>query len=287
MNPWDEQAFKEINDLDAARLALRGALATIRDLQDLNLRVKGQVQDEQSKVKQVEAAVLELKSQNDRLKEEAAALEAERRERLTGEERWKNAERLKVREEEKARLEAARVSLEEELVRVRASLQRLAETYRTKESDWEQIRRRLEGREGELVSSQREKIELADRFHRDAELLERLREQRDLEIGATLEGRRLDLESREREISQLRHANENLQKAAAQAGLELENRVREREERLIKEYRIKEQTLAEQFSRRQAEMEASWSELENGLWKKTKDAREKLDQASALQFQER
>ena len=32
MEQWDEQALREINNLDAARLAIRGALATILSL---------------------------------------------------------------------------------------------------------------------------------------------------------------------------------------------------------------------------------------------------------------
>ncbi len=51
MEEWDDRALREINSLDAARLAIRGALATIRDLQDQNGVLKGQVQDDGAKRK--------------------------------------------------------------------------------------------------------------------------------------------------------------------------------------------------------------------------------------------
>ena len=36
---------REITDLDTARLALRGALQSVHNLQDLNARLKGEIQD--------------------------------------------------------------------------------------------------------------------------------------------------------------------------------------------------------------------------------------------------
>src|SRR5438477_510098 len=63
MNPWDEEAYREINDLEAARLAIRGALATIRDLQDLNARLKGTLQEAAAKEKLSLREIAELTQQ--------------------------------------------------------------------------------------------------------------------------------------------------------------------------------------------------------------------------------
>src|SRR5947207_164674 len=107
-DPWDEEALKEINNLDAARLAIRGALATIRDLQDQNARLKASndavVQDEAARRKALEARVKDLSSQVDRWQEQAKAWEADQKKRVEGEERWKSAVRVQLRAEERARI---------------------------------------------------------------------------------------------------------------------------------------------------------------------------------------
>ncbi len=88
MNKWDEEAFREVNDLDAARLALRGALATIRDLQDLSSRLKSENQDEAAKLKHADARVAELAAQIENWRGEAELWERERRERADEEGRF-------------------------------------------------------------------------------------------------------------------------------------------------------------------------------------------------------
>ena len=85
MTDWDEEALREINNLDAARLAIRGALATIRDLQDQNAKLKrdseSALQDESSRRKALEARVKELASQLDAWSEQGKAWEAEQKRR--------------------------------------------------------------------------------------------------------------------------------------------------------------------------------------------------------------
>ena len=81
MNPWDEEAYREINDLDAARLAIRGALATIRDLQDLNATIKGNLQESASKEKLNLQQISQLTKQLENWQEQGKIWEAERQER--------------------------------------------------------------------------------------------------------------------------------------------------------------------------------------------------------------
>ena len=47
MSLWEDQSFNEgeITDLDTARLALRGAIASLRSLQDINLTQKAELQE--------------------------------------------------------------------------------------------------------------------------------------------------------------------------------------------------------------------------------------------------
>src|ERR1700685_621494 len=81
MEQWDEQALREINNLDAARLAIRGALSTIRDLQDANAGLKGQAQDEAAKRKHLETQLAKMDEKIADWREQAEVWERERAER--------------------------------------------------------------------------------------------------------------------------------------------------------------------------------------------------------------
>ncbi|HXT01469.1 MAG TPA: hypothetical protein VN915_12385, partial [Elusimicrobiota bacterium] len=90
MEQWDEQALREINNLDAARLAIRGALATIRDLQDANSALKGQAQDEAAKRKHLEARLGQLDQRIADWQAQAEGWAKERAERERLMEQWKS-----------------------------------------------------------------------------------------------------------------------------------------------------------------------------------------------------
>lgn len=284
---WDEEAFREINDLDAARLAIRGALATIRDLQDINSQVKGEMQEEASRRKAAEAKTLELVKRVEKWEEQAAAWEKERKNWTDNEAKWKTSVASQVRAEESARIEEGRRALEEELSRMRAGLQQMAASQREKEDQWGLIKKQLDLRNAELLALQKEKVEMAGRFHKDTELVESLREQRDREIVASLRARDVELEKKERDILQLRRKAEEFETLAQQTAAEFERRLQEKEESLLREYRIKERALQDKYNNRETELQSSWAQLENGLWQRTKEAREKLDKAVGDQFEEK
>lgn len=280
MKGGDEESLREFGSLEAARLALRGALATIRDLQDLNARLKAQAQEELSRGKQSQARIEELTAQ-------IRSWEEERRARAADEEKWKREARLQVREEEKARLEESRRGMEEDLAGLQGEIETMAAAQRRKEDGFIELKKELEAREAELLKARREKLEAENRRQRDLELLAEARERRDKEIAASLRGRGIELEDLRKELASLRQENEELRQHAAASSREMELRLEEREERLLRECRLKEQALHERYSRRGAELESSWAELENGLWRRTKEAREKLDRAAVEQFEER
>ena len=100
---WDDRALREINSLDAARLAIRGALATIRDLQDQNVVLKGQVQDDGAKRLALESRLVEMDSRLAQWQEQAEKWEKESSQREQSLERWKTEARMEVRGEERAR----------------------------------------------------------------------------------------------------------------------------------------------------------------------------------------
>ena len=287
MEQWDEQALREINNLDAARLAIRGALATIRDLQDGNAALKGQVQDEAAKRKHLEAqlAKVDLKIADWQTQAEGWAKERSERERLM--EQWKAEARLEVRTEERARLEDDRRRTEETIAHLRSDIAGMATGQKEREEGWGRLRDELQKREMEIAALRREKEEALDRARHELDMVETLRTSRDREIAASIRSRELELQDRENQISALKRANDEAQKTLGSLTTDMEMRVKARDEVNAKAYQLKEKDLVERYQKRETELQAQWSELEQGLWAKAKQSRSQLDDAVQKQFEER
>ena len=287
MEQWDEQALREINNLDAARLAIRGALATIRDLQDGNAALKGQVQDEAAKRKHLESqlAKVDAKIADWQAQAEGWAKERAERERLM--EQWKQEARLEVRTEERARLEDDRRRTEETIAHLRSDIAGMATGQKEREEGWNQLRSELQRREMEIAALRREKEEAIDHARHELDMVENLRTARDREIAASIQSRELELRDRENQIAALKRAHDESQKTLASLTAEMETRVKAREESAAKAYQLKEQALVERYQKRETELQAQWSELEQGLWAKAKQSRSQLDAAVQKQFEER
>ena len=287
MELWDEQALREINNLDAARLAIRGALATIRALQDANAELKGRALvvaalrlHVESRLGQVDARLAEYQALAD-----AWAKERTERERMM--EQWKSEARLEVRAEERARLEDDRRRTEETIARLRADIAGMAQGQREREEGWAQLRAELERRDMEIAALRRDKEEALDRARHELDLVENLRTARDREIAASIRSRELELQDRANEIAALKRGSDEAHKTLASMAAEAELRVKAREELLAKSYQQKEKDLVERYQKRETELQAQWSELEQGLWAKAKQSRSQLDEAVQKQFEER
>src|ERR1700761_5832844 len=65
MSAWDEQPEhqNEIADLEITRLALRGAIQSVRSLQDLNGKLKGELQDFLHREKAVNERLIRLQTE--------------------------------------------------------------------------------------------------------------------------------------------------------------------------------------------------------------------------------
>lgn len=287
MEQWDEKALREINNLDAARLAIRGALATIRDLQDANQGLKGQAQDEVAKRKHLESRMAQLDARVLEWQKQADGWEAERQERDRSMERWKAAAREEVRAEERARIEEDRRSTEDILARLRSDMAAMAEVQKDKEEAWSQLRLDLEKRDAEIAALKRDKQDSLERARHDLDMVEQLRTARDREIAASIRSRELELQDRENEIASLKRANEEAEKTLGAVAKDQQLTIKAREELLVKAYAAKEKDLVERYQRREAELQAQWSSLEQGLWAKAKESRAQLDSAVTKQFEER
>jgi hypothetical protein len=287
MEEWDDRALREINSLDAARLAIRGALATIRDLQDQNGLLKGQVQDDGAKRKALENRLTEMDSRLAQWQEQAAKWEKETAQREQMMERWKTEARMEVRAEERARVDADRLRTEETLARLRADLVAMSKAHKGKEDAWVELRRMLDARDADIMSLKREKQDILAKVKLDAQQLEMLREARDREMSAANRSRELEIADNDREIAALKRELEENKMALAAVAQDRELGVKAREEELVKAFQLKESDLVRRYQAREAELQARWSELETGLWAKTKESREKLDAAVQKQFEER
>ena len=113
MDPLDEDSLRSVNDMDAARLALRGALATIRDLQDANVRLKGNLQEAVSKEKLAATQNVELRRSLEHWQEEGKKWADDRAEEAARQRRFEDSTRLKVREEERKVVGEERARMEE------------------------------------------------------------------------------------------------------------------------------------------------------------------------------
>lgn len=287
MEQWDEQALREINNLDAARLAIRGALATIRDLQDANAGLKGQAQDELAKRKHLESRLAQLDERLSEWQKQAESWEAERLERERSMERWKADARAEVRAEERARIEDDRRGTEEVLARLRSDLASMAAAQKGKQEAWSQLRLDLEKRDAEIAALRRDKNEALERARHDLDMVEKLRTTRDREIAASIRSRELELQDKANEIASLKRANEEAEKTLGAVAKDQQLTLKAREELLAKAYAAKEKDLVERYQRREAELQAQWSQLEQGLWAKAKESRSQLDGAVTKQFEER
>jgi len=284
---WDDRALREINNLDAARLAIRGALATIRDLQDQNSAMKGQSQDEGAKRKALESRLAEMDGRLADWQEQAQKWERETAQREKTMQHWKAEARAEVRAEERARVDADHARTEETLARLRADVVSMAKANKGKEEAWAELRRMLDARDADIMGLKREKQDILAKVKLDAQQLEMLREARDREMSAANRSRELEITDNDREIAALKRNLAEGQMALAAIAQDRELDVKAREEELVKAYQLKEADLVTRYQKREAELQARWSELETGLWAKTKESRAKLDEAVQKQFEER
>ena len=151
MSDWDEEALREINSLDSARLAIRGALATIRNLQEQNARAKAEAQSQDAARRLLESHLSDLTAQVQRWQDQAKVWEEQDRARQAQEESWRNSVKLEIRAEEKTRLQQAQAALEEETARLRGEILRLAGQQKDKEAQWEELKKSLERYQAELL----------------------------------------------------------------------------------------------------------------------------------------
>jgi len=262
LNDREEQPDreKEVADLDTARMALRGALQSVRSLQDLNGKLKGELQDFLHREKALNERLIRLQTElNDsytRLDKETS----EERERING---IRETLRLEITNEQNHKWQS-------EIEALRQSVQNWTEVRRQKEHELKILKETLLSKEQEVFTLQKEKIAAEEKAHRD--LIEAIKQSRS-GVSAAIEE---VVKSKDKEISELNR------KLATQPKV-----IEERLQQVEQELHRKEQSLLLQFRDRQQALEFDWAHREKELWERATESREALERDLKNQWEER
>jgi len=264
MSVWDDQPApeqdKEITDLETARLALRGALQSSRNLQDLNGRLKGELQDYLHREKALNERLIRLQTD---LNEAYARLDQEIAKVRDMDQHTREQLRQEIVAEQNHKWQG-------EIDALRQSVQNWTEVRRQKEIELRILKETVLAKEQEVFTLQKEKISSEEKSH--IELVEAIRRSREGVAQAIDEA----VKVKEREIS-------DLQRKLAEQPQIIEKRLQQVEQDLHR----KEQALLLQFRERQQALELDWTHREKDLWEKTTESREKLEDELKRQWEDR
>ena len=262
MSAWDEQPEyqSEVADLETARLALRGAIQSVRSLQDLNGKLKGEVQDFLHREKALNERLIRLQTE---LNDSYARLDAETAHDREREAATRETLRQEIVAEQNHKWQS-------EIDALRQSVQNWTEVRRQKETELKMLKETLLSKEQEVFTLQKEKIAAEEKAHRD--ILETIKRSRE-GVTASVEQA---IRTKEKEISDLQR------KLAAQPKI-----IEERMQQIEQDLHRKEQSLLLQFRDRQQSLEMDWAHREKELWEKATEAREALEHELKSQWDER
>lgn len=262
MSAWDDKPEPEhdVTDIETARLALRGALQSARSLQDLNAKLKGELQDFLHREKALNERLVRLQTElNDtysRLDQETAS----ERDRITV-----------VRETLRQEIIAEQNhKWQTEIDALRQSVQNWTEVRRQKEHELKLLKEALLSKEQEVFTLQRDKIAAEEKAHRD--VLDAIKNSR-AGVSTAIDD---IIQTKEKEIADLQR------KLAAQPKV-----IEERLQQVEQELHRKEQSLLLQFRDRQQALEFDWARREKELWEKATESREALERDLKNQWEER
>ena len=255
--PFNEQ---DISDVDTARLALRGAVSTLRTLQDLVANLKAENQEVTVREKAWKARV---ETMEERLGEihakwqESQKLIQDYKHEIAGQLRTEIA--VEEQEKWKSQIEKVQATLQEWQ---KAREMREAELARTKEV--------LTEREQDVRRFQQEKIAFEHKTQMEiASLLDKSRQALKDAVQDAVEEKNQEI----REIKvQWLHETEELKDALHRVEVEM---------------KLKEEALQKDFHQRRRELEAIWREREGEAWKQAEAIRAQTESALQVQLQAR
>lgn len=250
----------DVTDLETARLALRGALQSVHNLQDLNARLKGEIQDYLHREKALNERMIRLQKE---INESYAQLDQKNAVDRERDAAVREALRQEVIVEQNQKWQT-------EIDALRQSVQNWNEVRRQKETELRMIKEALLQKESEVFSLQKEKIASEEKAHRDlVDAIAKARSGVQLAIDQVVR-------AKDHEIT-------DLKKQVAEGPAEVERRM----QLLEQDFRRKEQVMLLQFRERQQALELDWTQREKELWAETSRSRQTVEAELKKQWENR
>jgi len=246
----------QINDLDTARLALRGAVSTLRTMQDLVANLKAENQELTGREKAWKARV---ETMEQRLSEIHA--------------KWQESQKLiQDYKHEIAGQLRSEIAVEEQqkwksqIEKVQATLQEWQKARELREAELGRTKEILSEREKEVQRLQQEKIAFEHKTQMEiASLLDKSRQALKDAVEDSVEEKNQEIRETK---SQWLHETEELKDALHRIEIEM---------------KLKEEAFQKDFHQKRRELEALWRQREEEGWKQAESLR--LQTENALQVQ--
>src|SRR4051812_21065414 len=142
------QEPQELTDVDTARLALRGAVESLRSLQEVNLRLKGEIQDYANRNKLLDQRLITLQTELNAVNAKLGKQDETYDKREEG---MRRSIRQEVALEENQRWQA-------EFATLRQSVEMWKLAREQKEEELQRIKQNLTDKEAEVLELQKEKV---------------------------------------------------------------------------------------------------------------------------------
>jgi signal transduction histidine kinase/chromosome segregation ATPase len=250
--PYEHESHspQELTDVETARLALRGAVESLRSLQEVNQRLKGEIQDYTNRNKMLDQRLIALQTD---LNVTHAKLDKQDQVFEKKEAELRRHIRQEVAIEENERWQAEMASL-------RQSVEMWKAAREQKEDELKRLKETLAHKENDVLDLQKEKVVLQGKANQD--------------LAASLLKARADLKQAVEAVIQ--EKDKQLEKVK----LELTGDIEELDARLrMKEQEIqgRDESIAKQFHDRQKELSVFWAKREQEIWDRAKQAKETLE----------
>ncbi len=255
--PFNEQ---EVSDIDTARLALRGAVSTLRTMQDLVANLKAENQEltvrEKAWKARVETMEQRLAEIHAKWQQSQQLIQDYRQEIVT---QMRNE--IAIEEQEKWR---------GQIEQVQRTLLEWQKTRELREAELARIKEMLTERDQEVRRLEQEKI--AFEHKTQAEIISLLEKSRQALKDAVQDA----VEEKNQELRELKgqwlHETDELKEALHRAELEM---------------KLKEEELLKDYHQKRRELEALWRQREEEAWKRAEGMRVQTDAALQTQLQAR
>ncbi len=248
--PYHGRGPEDVSDIDTARLALRGAVESLRSLQEVNQRLKGEIQEYANRNKLLDQRMIAIQTDlnvaNAKLARQDEIFERKEQE-------LRRHIRQEVTLEENGRWQAEMASLRQTIEMWKAAREQ-------KEAELERLQSVLSRKESDILALQKEKVVVQGKANQ--------------EMATSLAKSRADLKQAVETVIQEKDKQlEKVQTELSESIQDLETRLRGKEQ----EAHARDENIAQHFHERQKELSAFWAKREQEIWERAEQAKETLE----------